>query len=135
MRKWGYGINSCRRTASIYVEEAPFGIFALEWLFDNLCWLIPSISLPSIPIRLWDKESIEFNDDQKWTTLGDWWGDLNQLFHGLIHTPISNYCWRKRTFNRVVVADYDKLRDIFYEKDRKLWDENEQFAREIDDEA
>lgn len=130
MRRLGYGINSYLKTASIYVDYAPAWIFGLNDISDFLCSIIPPIPLPPIPIRLFDKESIEFNDGDKWTTLKDWCGTLRDLVHLFIHTPIIEYCWRKID-GRVIAIDYSEARKVFYDRDKVFWDEQEEAASKI----
>lgn len=62
MKRWSYGINSIYKKASIYLEEAPWWIFALDRSIEFLCDLMPSIPLPNVKIRLKNREDIEFNE-------------------------------------------------------------------------
>lgn len=124
MRRIGYGINSYHKTASIYVDYAPCWVFGFDAIGGFLCQITPPIPLPAIPMRLFDKGSIEFNDGDKWTTLKDWCGTLRDLFHLFIHVPIIEYCWRK-TEGRIIAVNYNKARKAFYDKDKTFWDEQE----------
>lgn len=120
MRRWGYGINNYHKTASIYLETAPWPIFAIEWLADFICDLIPLIPLPDIKFRLKDKHSIVFNGGE-WVTAKEWWGDTHHLFHDLIHNPIFSFCY-KRTETKDISIDYEVARDFFYKEDKELFD-------------
>ena len=124
MRNWIYGINSYHRTAHISLETAPWIIFAIEKVSEFICDIIPPIPLPNIKFRLRDKFSIECNDDQEWTTVKEWYGDLSQLFHSVIHVPIFDFC-HDRTETKHIEFDYDKLKEIFYKEDREFFDESE----------
>jgi len=93
MRKWGYGINSFHKTAYIWVEESSWWVFALDRTIEWLCGIIPHISFPRIRMKLKDAEDIEFNDGSEWTTWQEWYGDLNQYFHCIVHMPVFNYCY------------------------------------------
>ena len=130
MRRLGYGINSYHKTVSIYVDYAPWWIFWIDDVFTFVCDIIPRIPLPPIPMRLFDEDSIEFNDGKKWTTIKSWCGTLRDLFHLFIHDPISEYCWHK-TDGRTIAVNYNKARKAFYDKDKIFWDEQEQSAEEM----
>ncbi len=124
MRSWSYGVNSLHKTASIYLDEAPFYIFFLDWLANVLCELIPTIPLPKIRMRLKDPEDIECNGGEKWTTLDEWYGDWSQAFHLFVHMPVFDFCTRK-TKDECIPIGYKKLRKIFYERDKEYWDDIE----------
>lgn len=133
MRRFGYGINSFHKKASIWVDYAPFWVFWLDDIFNFLCDRIPALPLPPIPLRLFNEGSIEFNDGRKWVTLREWCGDLRGLFHLYVHTPILNYCFG-RTDGRVIQVNYNKARKVFYDKDKEFWDDHEAMCEEIKDE-
>jgi len=123
MKNWSYGINNYYKTASISLETAPWHIFVIETITEFICDIIPPISLPNIKFRLRDKDSIEFNQSE-WTTVKEWYGDLKQLFHSVIHIPISNFCW-DRIVKKYIEVDYDKLKEMFYKKDKEFFDDCE----------
>ena len=125
MRVWGYGINSYHKTASIHIEDAAWWIWGLDWLVDKVCSFIIPIPLPPIPIRLWDKDSIEFNGGKKWIKLNEWVDNLRGLFCCFVHQNVSNFCW-KRIESKFLEIDYDKLRELLYDGDSKFWNECEQ---------
>lgn len=121
MKSWSYGVNSLNKTANIYLEEAPFYIFFLDWLTESLCELVPAIPLPRIKIRLKNPDDIEDNDGKRWTTLDEWYGDWSQAFHLFVHMPVFDFC-NARTNGRAISVGYKRLRKIFREKDKKYWD-------------
>jgi len=127
METWSYGINSIYKKVSIYLEEAPWWIFALDRSIEFLCDVMPSIPLPKIKIRLKNGEDIEFNADSEWTTWREWYGDLNQLFHCLVHVPIFDFC-QKRIRYKFIEIDYDKAKEIFYEQDKEFWDREREIS-------
>jgi hypothetical protein len=129
MRKWSYGINSFHRTAHIVVEESPWWVFAIDRTIECLCGIIPQIRLPKVRMRLKDAEEIEFNDGSKWATLQDWYGDTSQFFHLHVHLPIFNFC-QSRIKVKSIEIDYDHARAMFYESDKKFWDEVAAYAAE-----
>ncbi|MBA7632578.1 hypothetical protein ES703_40126 [subsurface metagenome] len=121
MKSWSYGVNSLYKTANIFLDEAPFYIFFLDWLVESLCELIPAIPLPRIKIRLRNPGEIEDNDGKEWTTLDEWYGDLSQAFHLFVHMPVFDFCGA-RTDSRAISVGYKKLRKIFRERDKEYWD-------------
>ena len=123
MKSWSYGINNYYKTASISLETASWHIFAIERITEFICDIIPPIPLPNIKFRLRDKDSIEFNQSE-WTTFREWYGDLKQLFHGVIHILISDFCW-DRIEMKCIEIDYDKLKEMFYEENKEFFDDCE----------
>ena len=121
MKSWSYAINSLYKTASIELRSGSGWVFCLGRAAEFCCDVVPPIRLPSTKKRLTDQEDIELNDGNPWTTWRDWYGDLSQLFHCLVHVPVFSFCERMiRT--RSVETDYDKLEKMFYEEDREFWD-------------
>jgi len=130
MERWGLGINSYHKTAHIWCDVAPFYIFWLDDIMTAICgYLILSIPFPRIPLRLKDDE-MEDNDDKRWTTWRDWYGDLSQWFHLYMHIPIFDFC-NKCEKHYWLEVPYRKTRKIFYEMDKDYWDEEEQQAKEM----
>ena len=123
MKSWSYGINNYYKTASISLETAPWHIFAIETITEIICDVIPPIPLPNIKFRLKDEESIWHNGSE-WTTINEWYGDLCQLFHGVIHIPISDFCWDRIEIKRIEM-DYDELKKMFYAENKKFFDDCE----------
>ena len=133
MKRWGYCINSYHKTANIYCEIAPFYIFWLEGIVQNICgYLIPAIPFLKIPLRLKDDE-LEWNDDKRWTTYKDWYGDLSQWFHAFVDMPVFNFC-NKFEKHYSIDVPYHKLRKSFYKIDKEFFDQEEQSAKEMREE-
>ena len=121
MRKIEYGFNSYDKTASINVDFAPFWVFALDRLIEGVCgYFVPPIPFPRIKIT---------RDGVK-TTMREYYGDLEQLFHCQVHSPIFQFCC-KRMDSRSIDIDYEVTRKAFYDKDKKFWDEGERRAEEM----
>jgi len=129
MRKWTYGINSYHKTAHICVDDAPWWVFALDNLIEFICDIIPSIPFPRVRLRLRDPEDIECNESE-WTTWKDWYGDLNQYFHLYAHCPVFEYCQDKMNSKSVDIP-YEKARGMFYDSDKKFFDQHEALGHEI----
>jgi hypothetical protein len=123
MKVWGYGINSYHKTAQIHVEEAAWWVFALENSIEFICDIMPSIPFPNVKLRLRDPEDIEINESE-WTTWKDWYGDLNQYIHLFVHCPVLEYCNKKMKSQSVDIT-YEKAREMFYDSDRKFFDQAE----------
>ena len=124
MKSWTYAINSYYKTAHISLQTAPWPIFAIERITEFICDIIPPLPLPDIKFRLRDKFSIECNDGQEWTTIREWYGDLSQLFHSMIHIPVFDFC-RNKIKDKRIDFDYDKLKEMFYKENKEFWDESE----------
>jgi len=122
MKTWSYGINSLYKTASVDLRTGPWLVFALERTAEFCCDILPSIPLPRAKKRLRNQEDIELNGGNPWTTWKEWYGDLSQLFHCFVHIPIFNSCERI-VKTRFLELDYDKVKEMFYEEDKRFWDE------------
>ncbi|MBU4374550.1 MAG: hypothetical protein KJ714_08990 [Euryarchaeota archaeon] len=122
MKTWSYGINSLYKTASIDLRTGPWWVFTLERTAELCCDMIPSIPLPDAKKRLRDQEDIELNGGNPWTTRKAWYGDLSQLFHCFVHVPIFDFC-QKRIKCKFIELDYDKVKKMFYQEDKRFWDE------------
>jgi hypothetical protein len=96
MRKWGIEINSYYKTAYYWLEEAPWWVFVIEDAMDFICgYLVPPISLPNWKFKL-KPEDANFGDEQGYTTLREWYGDLDDVFCMHVHNPVLNWCWSKK---------------------------------------
>ena len=133
MRKFSYGINNYHKTAFIDIEYGSFFIFLLDRVVEFICAAIPDIILPKIKIKLRNEKAIEFNDNNEYTTLEEWYGSINGLFCGRIHNPITNWCW-KRLDHRSIKIDYNEAKKAFYDYDKKFWDDHEQEYEILDEE-
>ena len=129
MKTWSYGINSLYKTASIDLQIGPWWVFALERAVGWCCDLAPAIPLPDAKMRLRDQEDIELSGGSPWTTWKEWYGDLSQLFHGFVHMPVFNF-YQSRIQSRIVGLDYDKAKEMFYEEDKKFWDEEQDMIKD-----
>ena len=115
MKHWTYGANNYYKTAAIYVEEAPWYIFFIEFLINWICDHFPAIPLPNI-----GKVKIK-DEDIKYITYKEAYDDLAGLFHDKIHSPIFDWVYSKIKVTDIEVS-YDKLKEEFYDKDKKYWD-------------
>jgi len=80
-------------------------------------------------MRLKDPEDIEINGSE-WTTWKDWYGDLNQWFHLFAHCPVFEYGQDKMK-SKFVDITYEKAREMFYDSERKFFDQAETRGDEI----
>jgi len=98
MRHWSYAANNYHETAHISVEDGPWWSFFIEWTIQWICHYFPAIPFPHIRYRLKDKDDIEFNDDNEWTTWAEWCGDTSQWFCASICMPISDWSFKRRFY-------------------------------------
>jgi hypothetical protein len=101
MRRWSAGTNNFYFTGSIFLEEAPWYIFFIEWSIMWICHFIPRIPLPKIKIVR----------DTEETNLREYYGTTADLFHIYVCSNISQWCWDK-TKNDCVSFPYDKLIEL-----------------------
>lgn len=115
MQRWFLATNSYRKTASVFLEEAPWYIFALENVTFKICSLVPHIYIPFT-----DRIKIK-DDDGEVYTIYEYYGDLNCLFHSFVCAPITSYCFSKTNTKHVEIT-WDKLKEL----DEELWTKGEQ---------
>ncbi len=113
MKIWSYGINSYYKTADITIDILPWYIHLLDSLFNIICGnLIPPIPFPSF---------IKVKRDDDIYTLREWYGDLRQWFHCIIHVPIFDYIYASKRFKHLIIeVDYDKCKATFKDVDKKF---------------
>jgi hypothetical protein len=123
LKDWNYGINSLYKTGHISLEEAPWYVFAIACVVEWICDHMPAIPLPDDPIK---------DEDGNNTTLKAYYGELNHLWHDKVDDPVFQWAEKQK---RTVVIDfpYEKLREIFYEKDKNFFGEEEKIAQEIEE--
>lgn len=99
----------------------PYKLY-LDQMFGLDMWLkhyVPKVMM----------EDIELNGGSPWTTWKEWYGDLSQLFHGFVHMPVFNFR-QSRIQSRIVGLDYNKAKEMFYEEDKKFWDEEQDMIKD-----
>ena len=114
MKKWSYGINSYYKTASIYLEEAPWYLMLLQDTTERICDLMSYWNIPLIG-------RIKITKDSEIYTISEYYGGMKDLFHCFVDTPISNFCW-KRTKTKIISIEWEKAKELFYEEDKEFWD-------------
>lgn len=136
MKRWTIGTNNYFFTGGIYLDEAEWYIFLLEYVIQCICDHFPSFSLPSF-IYIHDDE------DNKYS-LKEYYGTTQQLFHIFICEPISTWCFNKTSMTHICFP-YDMLKEIFpkefeteekYEfaelEDKKYVKENLKYSKEVE---
>ncbi|MCK9352255.1 MAG: hypothetical protein M0P76_05730 [Candidatus Pacebacteria bacterium] len=120
MKDWSFAINSLYKTGHIDIEEGPWYAFvayvAVEWICDTL----PAIPLPEISIQ---------DEDGYDTTLKDYYGDVQQLWHLKVCMPVFQWAEGKKHTTRIEMP-YKKIRELFYETNRSFFDEEESLSDE-----
>jgi len=112
-KRWYIGFNDYWFTASIFLEEVPIVLCFLEWLVSWICYFIPFIKLPKIKFKLKDKSSWDFTENEDgWTNLREWYGDLSQLWHAFICIPVTDLVW-KYTKMKVIDLPFNFAREKF----------------------
>lgn len=102
MRRWFIGTNNFYFVGSIYLEEAPWYIFALESGILKICDYFPRIPLPKIKI---------VRENEK-TTLREWYGSTHDLFHIFICSPITDWCYKKIEIKSFSIP-YEMIKEKF----------------------
>ena len=132
MKTYYIGSNNYWYTASLILEDVPTGLYYLELITMWICSHIPSISLPPMKFKLKYQDDLDYIDNKDgWTTLKDWFGDTQQIFHTYICTPTTNFVW-KHTKRVSINFPYEFLRERFPKEFAGLeseWDGEDQKFR------
>lgn len=95
MKTWYIGFNDWWFTASIHLVEVPVILHFLEQVVFFICSIIPSIPLPKIKFKLKDERGYEFTkNNDGWTDLNEWFGELDQLWHFFLCMPVSHLVYK-----------------------------------------
>ena len=118
MKRWSNGTNSCYKTSSILLEEAPAYIFILEDSISWVCDKLPHIKIPFL-------NRIKITRDNEKYDVAEYYGDTpHQIFHCLICVPVTGFCWDRINIKSVPI-EWDKCKELFYKEDKDRWDEME----------
>lgn len=128
MKTYSIGTNDYWFTASLCLDEVPIGLYFLEWIVSWMCYFTPSIPLPGIKFRLKNKYSWDYTtNNDGWTTLRDWFGDTQQLFHCHVCVPVHNFVWKHTKTIRLNLP-YEFAREKFPDdcmESESDWDEDD----------
>ena len=113
MQLGSYGVNNLYKTGCIFLEKAPWYIFAIESAVEWLCDLVPEIPLPFVPMK---------DEDGHETTWHQYYGDTHQFIDTRVYMPVFQWAQSKK---QTVVIDvpYEVLKEKFYATDKEFFDE------------
>jgi len=126
MKTFNIGTNNYYHVAHVSLDEVPFVLFYLGELMMWFCSKVPDIPLPNWP----------YKSEDGWTTLRDWYGDTQQLFHIYICEPFTRIVW-KHTKTKRIDLPYQYLQKLFpdsfeepytFEEDQDFIDLTEEWA-------
>jgi hypothetical protein len=113
MQTYFIGKNNYWRTASLILEEVPAGLYYLNSLTTWICDIFPEILLPKLRFRLRSKGDWDWTSNRDgWTTLREWFGDTQALFHLWVCTPMFNFT-QKHTKSISINLPYNFLKELF----------------------
>jgi hypothetical protein len=115
MKLFNIGTNNYYHTANVSLDEVPFTLYYLGEMIMWICSAIPSIPLPKWYYRSEDGP----------TTLKEWFGDTQQLFHIYICTPITSFVWR-HTKNTTIYLPYHYLQELFPDYFERGYDDDDE---------
>ena len=131
MKRWSIGANNYYFSASIYLEEAPWYIFMIEYSIQYICHYFPRIQLPNIKI---------IRDNEEYT-LRSYYGTTGDLFHIYICTKIFNWCYDRiklKTFEfpfEMLKNEFpDLFKDAYEYFDEKEVKDNLEYSMKIKEE-
>ncbi len=124
MKNWSYGINSLYKTGHVFLEEAPWYVFAIARAVEWTCDHMPAIPLPDRAIK---------DDDGEETTLKDYYGELNHLWHAKVHDPVFQWAEKQKRMTTIEMS-YEKVKELFYKSDSKFFDDHEKIGEESEEE-
>ena len=132
MQRWSLWANTYCKTGIVCVEELPWYVAVVDWLFNH--WLSHS-SVPCIPLPNWVPRARDKYAPDDISTLKDYYGDLSQLYCARIDMPL--FYWVQKHPKRkeyTINVSYDELKAIFYASAPEWFDRLDkqaiEFARE-----
>lgn len=122
MTNWTFAGNYLFKSGTIYLTYQPFWLSLIGWfeesVLSRICDVLMWIPLPNIG---------NIKDGNETCTWKEYYGSIGDLFHIYIHTPVFNWYWNHPNRKEIKVeVGYDKLKELFYEYDKKYFDENEE---------
>lgn len=131
MQHWSWGGNDIWKTGCISLHDTPAWRHYLCLAVDWLAYLTHWIKFPRWP-RWYDNELGEYINPR------DYWGDLGCLILCYWLTPLYNFEYKQDKGYHIEIG-YDRLKEIFYERNKEYFDELEETTDRInleeDDEA
>ena len=128
MRRWSYGINGYHKTAGVFITEAPAWVFALDWLADIGCRVVPRWKVPLL------SHFHHTDDDGEVYTLSEWYGPtFHSLYDAIIHDPLWRWLQAKGRHYHLEVS-YDECRAVFEPLDHEQWRFDDEITEKIRDE-
>jgi hypothetical protein len=132
---WAIAANSHKswRSGCVLCVEQPLSLAFFEWFMDNVlaavCCGLHWIKFPNWPRRKWESD-----DDCEYTPK-EYWGDLGIWYHCHIFVPIFDWYYRRQSRKEwTVEVGYDRLKEIFGEKETEFFKEQDEFwAKDSDD--
>jgi hypothetical protein len=121
---WSNGVNPLPqfRYGTLYLREEPWWLALYGWGIDKLgygCRLLHWIKLPRF---------IKFTDeDGERISLRDYYGDLGNIYHIYVFNPLFHWHelhHKSKTWD--VEVGYDKVKELFGERDAKFFAEHEE---------
>jgi hypothetical protein len=103
----------------VYLDEVPFILYYLGEMLMWICSKVPSIPLPKWP----------YKSEEGWTTLRDWFGDTQDLFHLYICSKFTQFVW-KHTEKKSIQLPYHTLKDLFPDDFREDESEDDEWEDE-----
>lgn len=119
MTSWSYAINKLYGTGAILLYEESWWIALCGWIINNVigygCHLLHWIKFPNW-IKI-DRNGYTYG-------LGEYYGDLGQLYHILIFDPLFQWHIRHRKEIWVEVG-YDRVKELFGASNPKFFADHE----------
>jgi hypothetical protein len=105
MTRWSIGRNNYYFTGCVFLEDAPWYIFTIEYIIQTICDWFPPIPLPKF---------IKITRDNEKYTLREWCGTTQELFHIYVCSEVFQWCYSKIN-SRIIEFPYNMLKEQFPE--------------------
>ncbi len=119
MKKWGIGINTYYKKASLHIDILPWYLYYLERVDEWLCSHFPDIPFPSWLHYTYTDE----DGSTEVYTWKDWWGGTRSWFHCYVHMPIFDFVYnQKRCKGYSFDINYESYKKYIKERDKKQYE-------------
>lgn len=122
MRSWyvGMGKRDGKRYGVITLTETPWWVGVRNWVLDLVC---NCYYVPSIPFPDWFKKARDEEDPNTLYSLKEWYGDLQQFWHGLVCCRVLGVLHgRTHTDEFSFELDYELMKKELYVIEKEVFD-------------
>ena len=129
MKTWSYGINALPeyKYGTLHLLDQPWWLAAIDWVVEHgLYYFCCGGPLAHISFPNWFPRARDAERPNDLYTLREWYGSLGDFVHLKLTAPMTGWVFeRQRPYEVSVEIGYDRLRELFFERDREFFEQHE----------